>query len=129
MLRYQSLSMISLLPWDTQITPTSCHRLPDTQQQRAYLAWLNHVLSSDMATWSSHPEASLSQLQTAARVRALLWRVYQRDAGFLTTMRKVNDRVISGLIKASNAVRWLCTTHMDHLLLRALWCTMWACIL
>jgi hypothetical protein len=73
------------------------------KQEKAFKAWANsvlepldgHLLNAD----------SLADKRMAARVRALLWKLYSEDEGVISVMVRLEQRIDGGHLRLKNEVR------------------------
>jgi hypothetical protein len=73
------------------------------KQEKAFKVWANsvlepldgHLLNAD----------SLADKRMAARVRALLWKLYSEDEGVISVMVRLEQRIDGGHLRLKNEVR------------------------
>ena len=72
------------------------------KQERGFTVWLNAVLlpSEEGLTGAD----SLATLQLAARVRALLWKLYSEDEGVINVMLRLEKRIDDSFLRMKEEV-------------------------
>ena len=80
------------------------------KQEAAFKAWLNTILLPEPAAGGSGSSGggrqggALASRRLAAKVRGLLWRIYQRDEQFRDAMLRVEERVMGGALRMRDEV-------------------------
>ena len=73
------------------------------KQEKAFTVWANSVLRPlDVDLLQTH--TSLSDGRMAARVRAMLWRLYSEDEGVISTMVRLEERIDGGHLRLKHEV-------------------------
>ena len=75
------------------------------KQETAFKAWLNTILlpaTSDQD--GDGGQAALASRRLTAKMRGLLWRIYQRDEQFRDVMLRVEQRVEGGHLRIRDEV-------------------------
>ena len=72
------------------------------KQERGFTVWLNSVLlpSEEAPTGAD----SLATMQLAARVRALLWKLYSEDEGVINVMLRLEKRIDDSFLRMREEV-------------------------
>lgn len=70
----------------------------------AFKAWLNTILLPAAADSAEVGQHALASRRLTAKVRGLLWRIYQRDEQFRDVMLRVEQRVLGGQLKMRDEV-------------------------
>ena len=88
----------------------SACRLWLEKQEKAFTAWLNHLLAPPAPSAEGEPGqgaggGGLAAGRTEARARGALWRLYCGDAEVLGVMTRVEARIEEGLLRLSAEVR------------------------
>jgi hypothetical protein len=74
------------------------------KQETAFKAWLNMILLPATADHSDGGRAALASRRLTAKMRGLLWRIYQRDEQFRDVMLRVEQRVMDGQLRMKDEV-------------------------
>ena len=72
------------------------------KQETAFTIWANSVLQPDEEQVVLADDLASKRL--AARVRALLWRLYSEDEGVISVMLRLEKRINEGLLRTRNEV-------------------------
>ena len=72
------------------------------KQETAFTIWANSVLQPDEEQVVLANDLASKRL--AARVRALLWRLYSEDEGVISVMLRLEQRITEGLLRTRNEV-------------------------